>query len=89
MVPEFDWIDAAPVVSEWRPDEAPTAEEERWARAALSSAWQQRFSVALQRGNAVIIIGRSRALRDRMGIRVRSLPRGGDMDYGAAGVEGP
>ena len=56
-------VDAAPVLVD--SEEQPTPEQERWARAALSSAWQQRFSVALQRGNAAIVVGRARALRDR------------------------
>ena len=42
-----------------------------WAKARLSDRWQQRFAVALQRGNAGIILSGARRARDRLGTRVR------------------
>ena len=38
----------------------------------LSFEWQQRLSVALQRGNARAIITRSRRSRDALGVRVHA-----------------
>ena len=55
-----------------------------WARAAYSHRWQQLFAVALQRGNARVIIDRARASRDRLGTRVR-IPRQSDLDDGEGG----
>ena len=52
-----------------------------WAKAQLSERWQQRFSVALQRGNAAIILAGARRARDRLGTRVR-IPRDSVLDIG-------
>ena len=43
---------------------------EHWARAALGWTWQRRRSIALQRGNARVILSGARRARDRMGVRV-------------------
>ena len=39
-------------------------------RGLLSESWQRRLSVALQRGNARVMIARSKMARDGMGVRV-------------------
>ena len=71
-------IDAAAVQAE---DER----EEAAMRGRLSEEWQRRISMALQRGNARIIISRSRQARDRLGTRVgRAWGRAQDteLDFG-------
>ena len=71
-------IDAAAVQAE---DER----EEAAMRGRLSEEWQRRISMALQRGNARIIISRSRQARDRLGTRVgRAWGRARDteLDFG-------
>ena len=54
--------------------EADTEEQERQLRGLLSEQYQRRFSIAMQRGNARVIISRSRQARDRMGMRVYGRP---------------
>ena len=52
-----------------------------WAKAQLGERWLQRFAVALQRGNAGIILAGARRARDRLGTRVR-IPRESTLDVG-------
>ena len=56
------WIQQAPVQAQ--------SEGEIRLRGILSEQWQRRFSITLQRGNARVILSRSRLARSRMGVRV-------------------
>lgn len=55
---------------------------EHWARATLGWTWARRRSVALQRGNARVILSGARRARDRMGVRVAAA-RGSELDDGS------
>ena len=74
------WIREAEVVSE--SGCALTEEEDGWMRAALSSQWQQQFSMTLQRANAQIILGGASRARDLVGQRVYGRRSGGHLDSG-------
>ena len=63
--------------------EAPELEEyDRWARAQLSADWRRRMSVALQRGNARIILGGAARARSGTGVRVYGHMARSDLDVG-------
>ena len=62
---------------------ADSPEEVARLRGALFLEHQRRLSLALQRGNARIIIGRSRQSRDRMGLRVYAPSFRTELDFGS------
>ena len=59
-----------------------TEQEEDRLRGLLSVEYQRRLSCALQRGNARVIISRSRQARDAMGVRVYGSSRDTELDFG-------
>ena len=51
-------------------DASELEEYDRWARAQLSADWRRRMSVALQKGNARVILGGAARARAGTGVRV-------------------
>ena len=58
-------------------------EWDRWARAQLGADWRRRMSVALQRGNARIILSGAARARSGRGARVYGHMSSSDLDTGA------
>ena len=58
-------------------------EWDRWARAQLGADWRRRMSVALQRGNARIILSGAARARSGRGVRVYGHMSSSDLDTGA------
>ena len=58
-------------------------EWDRWARAQLGADWRRRMSVALQRGNARIILSGAARARSGRGVRVYGHMSSRDLDTGA------
>ena len=63
--------------------EAEMMEWDRWARAQLGADWRRRMSVALQRGNARIILSGAARARSGRGVRVYGHMSSSDLDTGA------
>ena len=51
-------------------DASELEEYDRWTRAQLSADWRRRMSVALQKGNARVILGGAARARAGTGVRV-------------------
>ena len=62
-------VSAANVVA-WVPSRLRVTGDRKGGVSVTSERWQRRFSVALQKGNARVIISRARMARDQMGVRV-------------------
>ena len=63
-------------------DDEELEEYDRWARARLSSDWRRRMSVALQKGNARVILGGAARARSGTGVRVYGHMTRSDLDTG-------
>ena len=63
-------------------DDEELEEYDRWARARLSSDWRRRMSVALQKGNARVILGGAARARSGTGVRVYGSMTRSDLDTG-------
>ena len=75
-------VAAAPIVDAVTGDPL-IGDAEHWARATLSWDWARRRSVALQRGNARVIMSGARRSRDRLGVRVVADRRDSSLDDGS------
>ena len=64
-------------------DHSELVEWDRWARAQLGADWRRRMSVALQRGNARIILSGAARVRSGRGVRVYGHMSSSDLDTGA------